>query len=105
MEFWFRAKFNRLAAGAYASRALPDTLIIMMTIPHNYEKRRPYVLTITIHFYRTLLIAIIFVYITVGDFLYNMSVNDSSLPERPAKKQQILARADEVSTVRPALRL
>jgi len=51
------------------------------------------------------LIAIIFVYITVGDFLYNMSVNDSSLPERPAKKQQILARADEVSTVRPALRL
>ena len=70
-----------------------------------YEKRRPCVLTITIHFYRTLLIAIISVYITVGDFLYNMSVNDSSLPERPAKKQQILARADEVSTVRPALRL
>ena len=34
--------------------------------------------------------------------LYIMSTNGLSLPERPAKKQPVLARADEVSDVRSA---
>jgi len=33
-------------------------------------------------------------------FLSTMATNGSSLPERHAKKQPVLARADEVSTVR-----